>query len=322
MTKLEQAGFVERLNFFNGQRLVADDLQGLEGLHRELRELHNRSLHQPGIGNGFAVSGERGDRELTIGAGYAIDIDGHEIILVETRKERVPPVEGEDDGGPVFYYLTVSYPGDEHLEETETRAGVCHPRGTVRFREEPVFCWVRLVRDESGRLLARDLGLRNQIHAGQKIILAQVEVKHCALQKLTIAQRRNAKPSTQPYIACGRVRPVWALQPSQSSLRLITAEIDTSEAEFLATPCYSARVHGDRVLMFTLPSVEGGSITVEIFAEALVTISHEPAPTAEAFTVSVLVVPLAGNLDGLFRVLDDDNVNTIFDWEVEWMGVE
>ncbi len=63
---------LERQQFFDGQRLLASDLQGLEAFHRQMRELHNRSLHQPGIGNGFAVSGERGDRQVTIGAGYAL----------------------------------------------------------------------------------------------------------------------------------------------------------------------------------------------------------------------------------------------------------
>ena len=59
---LEETRFIERLQFFDGQRLFASDLQGLEAFNREMRWLHNRSLHQPGIGSGFAVYGKKGDR--------------------------------------------------------------------------------------------------------------------------------------------------------------------------------------------------------------------------------------------------------------------
>jgi len=120
MNILDQTRFIERQQFFNGQRLFADDLQSLEAFNREMRWLHNKSLHQPGIGNGFAVSGKKGDREVTIGPGYAIDREGHEIVLIRDQVEAVPPTAGESDGTPTFYDLTVSYL-DEELEETERR---------------------------------------------------------------------------------------------------------------------------------------------------------------------------------------------------------
>ena len=53
---LDETGFVERPAFFNGQRLFDSDLQALEAFNREMRWLHNQSLHQPGIGRGLAVS--------------------------------------------------------------------------------------------------------------------------------------------------------------------------------------------------------------------------------------------------------------------------
>ena len=116
MEFLKETRFIERLQFFNGQRLFASDLQGLEAFNREMRWLHNESLHQPGIGNGFAVSGKKGDREVRIGPGYAIDAMGREIVLTQTQVEVVPPVASEDDGSPVLFDLTVSYPDDEFLE--------------------------------------------------------------------------------------------------------------------------------------------------------------------------------------------------------------
>src|SRR5689334_10203964 len=107
MSVLSSARFIERLQFFDGQRLFAEDLQGLEQQHRELRWLHNQSLHQPGVASGYAVSGNKGDREVSIQPGYAIDSDGREIVLTEGEVLPVPPVRGDADGKPKPYYLTV-----------------------------------------------------------------------------------------------------------------------------------------------------------------------------------------------------------------------
>src|SRR5262245_42820790 len=146
MDFLNQTTFIERLQFFNGQRLFADDLQGLEALNREMRWLHNKSLHQAGIGNGFAVTGKKGDRQVTIGPGYAIDSEGREIVLTQSWAEPIPPVAGDDEGNPIFFDLTISYPPDGSLEETERREAICkQPGGTIRLQEKPVFCWVKLI---------------------------------------------------------------------------------------------------------------------------------------------------------------------------------
>jgi len=328
MAYLDEMQFVERLQFFNGQRLLADDLQGLEGMHRELRELHNRSLHQPGIGNGFAVTGVSGDREVTVGPGYALDAAGHEIILTDDWKEQVPPVSGESDGGPAFFYLTISYPGDEDLEEAETRAGICRTHGVVRLREAPVFCWVRLQVSESGVLSPADTRLKNDIGDGHKIILAQVEVQHCQLQRLSIVQRRNARPSQQPRIYCERYRPDWTLEAltppggtaDASDLVFLLANVNTSAAGFRSVPCYSARITGPRNLMFPYP------VSQERFVEGLMSIENSQL---NGFQLKVLII--SGVTEELAN-LDADQISELFNfdpenpndpyWAVEWMGVE
>jgi hypothetical protein len=222
MTIQDEARHLERHTFFNGQRLFADDLQGLESFSREMRWLHNRSLHQPGIGNGFAVRGFKGDRKVRVDPGYAIDSEGREIVLIESTELDVPPVAGERDGSPTYYDLVVSYPDDSMLEVAETRAGVCAPRGAVRLREEPVFCWVRLVRTEGGsatttaangtvvkeNLVAVDAKLGAEIELGLRIVIARAEVLNCQLNRdLSIAERRNARTPLGPHIACGDYAP-------------------------------------------------------------------------------------------------------------------
>ncbi len=99
MSIIGETRFVERNQFFNGQRLFASDLQGVEELNRQMRWLHNQSLHQPGIGAGFAISGNKGDRQVVIQPGYAIDADGREIVLTETviepcRRSRATTLAG------------------------------------------------------------------------------------------------------------------------------------------------------------------------------------------------------------------------------------
>src|SRR6185369_4573734 len=125
--------FFERIQFFNGQRLFASDLQALESFHREMRWLHNQSLHAPGVGSGFAISGAKGDRQVVIGPGYALDDLGREIVLTETHIEPVPPVANDGFGRSVLYDLTVAY-SDKDLKESETREGVCQEIGAVRLR--------------------------------------------------------------------------------------------------------------------------------------------------------------------------------------------
>lgn len=323
MANLDQARFVERLRFFDGQRLAAADLQDVEAFQREMRELHNRSLHQPGIGNGFAVSGQRGDRQVTIGPGYALDAAGHEIILTTSRVEPVPPVDGDDDGSSAFYDLTVSYPRDADLEEAQTREGICLPRGVVRLREEPVFCWVRLERTGGGDLRARDPKLGADIQAGWKLVLARAEVHHCQLQSLTISQRRSARPAQQPYIACGSVLPDWKVEeagPPDGDFPpfFLTGKVSTAEAGFVTTPCYWARLDGPRELVMTSGPVpvEGGgliSAAILLLADGLVGV-EEAQP--DGFTVRVLPIT-DPQVEG--KTLRDAVAEL---WRVVWMGIE
>jgi hypothetical protein len=300
MSILDQTGFIERLRFFDGQRLFAEDLQGIEEFHREMRWLHNRSLHQPGIGNGFAVTGRRDEREVQVGAGYALDALGREIVLTRDRVEPVPPVSSESNGDPVFFDLAVSYPGDELLEEAETREGICLPRGVVRLREEPVLCWVQLRRDFAGRLTPDKAGLRQEIQDGLRIVLARIEVLECRLrQDVSLAERRSARPARQPYLACGSQPLTWTELQVAETLIGLTADVDTSSAGFLTTPCYSVRLDGDRVV------TEGQSTTVVFDSPPNVL-----APSPAGFKVNVLVSTTQGD------------ATPWNDWRAVWMGVE
>src|ERR1051325_6493678 len=315
MNILDQTRFIERQQFFNGQRLFADDLQTLEAFNREMRWLHNKSLHQPGIGNGFAVSGKKGDREVTIGPGYAIDREGHEIVLIRDQIEAVPPTAGESDGTPALYDLTVSYL-DQDLEEAETREGICNQRGAVRLREEPVFCWVRL--DSNGQ--PRETTEKLEILAGMRLVLARAQVLNCELyQDLSIAERLNARPATLPYVCCGTSEPAWQpllfapidpkitfssddvndlIQKFAQGLGFfpfvlpigLATTVDTSACGFLNTPCYSARVTGPRIRRFTRTISEFEAVAVaniDIVLDGFVQIVD---PQPKSFIANILLM--------------------------------
>lgn len=329
MTIMNGTQFVERIQFFNGERLFASDLQDLESFNREMRWLHNQSLHQPGVGSGYAVSGKRGDREVTITPGYALDSLGREIILTETDVEPVPPVADNGAGASAFYDLTVSYPDDSGLKPSETRAGICLPQGVVRLREEPVFCWVRLGDDG---LQPVDLGLKDRIHKGLMIVLARIEVFNCQLkQPISVAQRRNARPAKQPHIASDRhLAQSWTLKGPRRSVTVdagkltivplqFIATVDTTIGNFSAIPSYTARLVHERVLQQTGGETPAADLPAfYYFVDALINIMPNPKPTPTQFVLEAVPVIEIFAERGTLEV----GAGFFNDWQVDWTGIE
>ncbi len=314
--------FLERVQFFDGQRLFAADLQGLEAQSRELRWLHNRSLHQPGVGSGYAVSGKRGDKAVTIYPGYAIDALGREIVLTGPLQEPVPPLSDDGSGKPIVYDLTVSYRDDADLDPVETREGVCLPQGVVKLREAPVFCWNRLGAD----LRPVSAQVTQDVQAGLKLLLARAEVFHCALNRdLSITQRRNARPPELPRVACGETDPAatpWQLWertfggeiPTTSVIGL-QAVVDTSPASFRVTPRYTAQVLGERGFQ-----VSGAD---DFYLDGFVdVVGEQPGQFTLRMlmpqsSVGALTLNPSGQLDtSVFPLLARNG------WRVAWLGVE
>lgn len=328
--------FAERIQFFDGQRLFASDLQDLEQFNREMRRLHNQSLHQPGVASGFAVSGQKDDREVAIQPGYAIDSLGREIVLTEPLSLQVPPVATDSAGRPVYYDLVVSYPAD--VELAENRAGVCVSRGAVRLREEPVFCWVELTpTDEpsgSPAALADDrsaklVTLKDEIQRGLRLRLARAEVFNCKLnQPLSIAQRRNARPAQQPYTFAGRTQAggSWgAAVTSDGSGLELSLRVDTSVAQFRSTPRYFAHAIGEREV--TLPDAGKTALILDGFARVADRKDEPRSPSAQSFLFALRVSStfLEGRtraqLEELAKQLTG-GAGPLKEWYVEWLGVE
>lgn len=182
---------LERLNYYNGQRLEASDLKLEQDYHIRVRRWLNRALYSPGIARGLEVRAEKGTRNVVIGPGLALDAEGHEIILLEEAHEIVPGrgrqragagSEAEVEG----LYLTIRYDEQTVAEER----GVCFarasgddagrsrpaPGGPARISARPVFNWRAFLPHESSG----------------EIVLAQVELdKNCTkVHQVNVGVRR------------------------------------------------------------------------------------------------------------------------------------
>jgi hypothetical protein len=126
---------LERLHYFNGQRLVAKDFELEQRYHLRVRRLLNRGLYSPGVVRGLEVT-KVDARHVRVSTGIALDPRGREIILLADATLAVPnrqpstPLPG--------YFLVIQYdeetePG--HLTECREGSGTTPPS---RVREAPV----------------------------------------------------------------------------------------------------------------------------------------------------------------------------------------
>jgi hypothetical protein len=361
MDVLQDSRFIERQQFFNGQRLFADDLQYIEAFNREMRWLHNRSLHQAGIGGGLKVYGEKGDRQVLIGPGYAIDAQGREIVLIENHAEPVPPVAGKDgrNDEAAVYDLVVSYGRSDDLDDAETRQGVCSGRDAVRKREAPVFCWVKLKQSEETDDFQPD-GVSDELLKEYKnrtrIVLARIKVKNCQLdERLSITERRSARADCGPNIACRHLDPpgLWTVvsdppleRTEYSSLLSIPnvdtgrfrsfailwlkATIPTTVAGFRTQPCYSVSIPGPRAVAVA-HQVEAG--TPQTYVDVIFVDSqprvekihqNPQSKVYESFDVLVSVVALRPTQDtGANPSISDDVLKlAVAQWIVQSWSID
>jgi hypothetical protein len=310
---------LERPAFFDGQRLTADDLDTVQTFHRELRWLHNRSLHNWGIAFGYSVSGVRKQRTVQVQPGYALDCKGRELVLTTSMTVPIPPVAGASDGGPATYYLTVSYAEDADLT-AETRTGVCDTAGAVRRPERPIIRW----QDPNDR--SAESGYRY----GLDIVLASIQVLNCQLAAdVSGVERRDAVPAQQPYIAAGQTiagKTLWRLWPDTESPVGVMTTVATTAAGFRTTPRYQAHVVGTRVFERT-----NDEVTQDVVVDGYAQLTNGTAASFDLIVIlpqgiiastensSVVLNPNLVLTEAFMNRLRDDKDLA---WTVVWMGIE
>src|SRR5688572_15313577 len=86
----------KRINFFKGFLTTEHDWNDAERYHLEKRQLHNRHSHAPGAVLGYGgdlrvQARARGDLSFEVQPGYAIDGEGHDLVLWETQIKTIVP---------------------------------------------------------------------------------------------------------------------------------------------------------------------------------------------------------------------------------------
>src|SRR5438094_9856024 len=88
----------KRINFFKGFLTTEHDWNDAERYHLEKRKLHNRQCHAPGVVQQYAgelkvIARTRGDLSFEVQSGYAIDGEGHDLVLWDTQIKTIVPEE-------------------------------------------------------------------------------------------------------------------------------------------------------------------------------------------------------------------------------------
>lgn len=150
---------LERLNYFNGQRLEAADLKTEQDYHIRTRRWLNKSLYSAGIARGLEVRAippdpaKQDPPRVGVSLGLAIDDDGREIILLEEVLIEVCSYSGTDESTVVGNYLVIEYAeetqafeknGDCGVRETGARTSTSTTNfgGPSRVQAKPKLSWI------------------------------------------------------------------------------------------------------------------------------------------------------------------------------------
>ena len=94
---------LERLRYFTGQMLTAENFQLEQEYFREKSKLHNRSLHGFGIVSGLKVIVDAG--QIVVEPGLALDCEGNELVITAAQSI-VAPLKSDNWTSA---YVNVSY---------------------------------------------------------------------------------------------------------------------------------------------------------------------------------------------------------------------
>jgi hypothetical protein len=104
---------LDRLNYFNGQRLEATDLRVEQAYHIRVRRQLNQALYTPGIASGLEVSPSANVHAVTVSPGVALDALGREVILLETTEVQVRGLPNTEPSWVYGNFLYILYEEEE-----------------------------------------------------------------------------------------------------------------------------------------------------------------------------------------------------------------
>lgn len=175
---------IQRLAYYNGQRLEAADLQLEQHYHIAVRRILTRGLFTPGVVSGFDVQGKTGDAAVTVKAGVALDPCGREIIQVDDQTIAVPnsPPPMPLDG----YFLTVAY-AESDIPGGNGWCPPSSPEATARIQEGGILDWTPT--------LPAPMNCSVDSPKDCAIVLAFVAISGCTVQSIILTPRQYAAPA-------------------------------------------------------------------------------------------------------------------------------
>lgn len=201
---------LDRLNYYNGQRLEAADLHIEQEYHIRVRRELNRSLHTSGIAAGLEVLPVAGnDFKVSVNAGLALDYLGREIILLEQNEIPVSGIPSAIEGVVLGNYLTIRYVETPVMVSED---GCCTPLppgqrlawgGPTRLRADALLEW-------QNSWPAEDSG---------RIVLAQVELdESCRIRDIRTGVRKYVGMSQPPRTMAYGLEGEKDINPQNSKL--------------------------------------------------------------------------------------------------------
>ncbi len=212
-----EARELERLLFWQGQRLRSLDFRAQLETDAQRRWWHNRALHRTsGVAYGFEAELEA--THVVLRPGLAYDWFGRELVSTRHNRITVPQEEGE-------FALLACYQDGRDYPRKAAKGAQRLPTDRSSFGGEPSFVW-----KAAASIQPRDGVLLGKLDAGRTRFNPE---------------RLPARALARPRIATGSTSPgatfwtLWTVSIDKIHVPLgLQAAIDTSAAGFTQTPHY------------------------------------------------------------------------------------
>jgi hypothetical protein len=131
-------GLFQRINFFKGLFLKQNDWQKEQEYHMEKQRFHNKYLHSPGVVlnclEGLRVSVTDNGKIFRIAPGFAIDGEGRDLYVPETKEILVPYLQSFNP--PTTIYISIRY--TENLQDRRENTANPDFSGYSRVSEDTI----------------------------------------------------------------------------------------------------------------------------------------------------------------------------------------
>lgn len=235
---------IERLLYWQGQKLLSGDFNDQLATNAQMRWWHNRALHSPyGVRIGLKVTYQVGNNFVTVPSGLAYDCFGRELILQVERNVDFPPLQIDNEGAnqekSVIWLLVIRYKETSEYVSVRGLSDVCVACDNLATREDVVLEW----------LPEEKFSLTD----GVPIARVKFGVKRDGYYDVPEVNSSPilARPLARPRIGSGITVPgdtawmLWAPSSGKSQKPVgVQVVIDTSASGFTTPPCYFARLQG------------------------------------------------------------------------------